>query len=321
MSIHYYRFTHRGAGSPQRAPLLERLLARADTSTVVTDWRADAFRLIAPQSAMPGVGAAALCAEQGLIDAASVFIATPVHYLAEMSNVRLAAHGILSLSRAEADALAADFNRVWHDAGIRLVCGRSQTPQTPDLFCVTDRVLDAVTRDPEDVLDRHIEDYLPAGPDAPRLRRLMSEIEMWLFEHAVNRTRLADAAPAVNGLWLWGGGPALASLPPVEGWAAGKDPFVTAFGTQPGLPNAANTDSGAHRVSVPASGVVVIDAEPGTDAWRDAESRWLGRSFADLRAGRIARLDLSAGDRCYSVKGRWNWRPWRRRRPWWEFFQ
>ena len=324
MSIHYYRFTHRGAGSPQRAPLLERLLARADTPTVVTDWRADAFRLIAPQSAMPGVGAAALCAEQGLIDAASVFIATPVHYLAEMSNVRLAAHGILSLSRAEADALAADFNRVWHDAGIRLVCGRSQTPQTPrapDLFCVTDRVLDAVTRDPEDVLDRHIEDYLPAGPDAPRLRRLMSEIEMWLFEHAVNRTRLADAAPAVNGLWLWGGGPALASLPPVQGWLAGKDPFVTAFGTQPGLPNAAKTASGAHRVSVPASGVVVIDAEPGTDAWRDAESRWLGRSFADLRAGRIARLDLSAGDRCYSLRGRWNWRPWRRRRPWWEFFQ
>jgi len=270
---------------------------------VVTDWRADAFRLIAPQSAMPGVGAAALCAEQGLVDAASVFIATPVHYLAEMSNVRLAAHGILSLSRAEADALAADFNRVWHDAGIRLVSGRSQRP---DLFCVTDRVLDAVTRDPKDVLDRHIEDYLPAGPDAPRLRRLMSEIEMWLFEHAVNRTRLADAAPAVNGLWLWGGGPALASLPPVEGWAAGEDPFVTAFGT---------------RRAVPASGVVVIDAEPGTDAWRDAESRWLERSFADLRAGRIARLDLSAGDRCYSVRGRWNWRPWRRRRPWWEFFQ
>lgn len=311
MSIHYYRFTRRGAGSPQRAPLLERLLARADTSTVVADWRAEAFRLIAPQSAMPGVGAAALCAEQGLIDAASVFIATPVHYLAEMSNVRLAAHGILSLSRAEADALAADFNRVWHDAGIRLVSGRSQTPRAPDLFCVTDRVLDAVTRDPEDVLDRHIEDYLPAGPDAPRLRRLMSEIEMWLFEHAVNRTRAADAAPAVNGLWLWGGGPALASLPPVEGWTAGEDPFVTAFGTRPELPSAAN----------PASGVVVIDAEPGTDAWRDAESRWLERSFADLRAGRIARLVLSAGDRCYSVRGRWNWRPWRRRRPWWEFFQ
>jgi hypothetical protein len=301
VSIHYFRFTHRSAGSRQRARLLERLLARADTPTVVTDWRADAFRLIAPQSAsMPGVGAAAVCAEQGLVDAASVFIATPVHYVAEMSNVRLAADGILSLSRPDADALAADFNRVWHDAGIRLVSGRSQTP----LFCLTDRALDVATRDPEDVLDRHIENYLPSGADAPRLRQLMSEIEMWLFEHAVNRTRSAGAAPAVNGLWLWGGGSALASLPPVEGWTAGEDPFFKSF-------SASRT--------VPASGVVVIDAEPGTDAWRDAESRWLERSFADLRAGRIARLDLSARDRCFSVKGRWNWRPWRRRRPWWEY--
>jgi hypothetical protein len=300
VSIHYFRFTHRGAGSGLRARLLERLLARADTPTVVTDWRADAFRLIAPQSAsMPGVGAAALCAERGSVDAASVFIATPVHYIAEMSNVRLAADGILSLSRPDADALAADFNRVWHDAGIRLISGRSQTP----LFCLTDRALDAATRDPEDVLDRHIENYLPSGADAPRLRQLMSEIEMWLFEHAVNRTRSAGAAPAVNGLWLWGGGSALASLPPVEGWTAGNDPFFNAF---------------AGSSAVPASGVIVIDAEPGSDAWRDAE-RWLERSVEDLHSGRISRLDLSAAGRCFSVKGRWNWRPWRGRRPWWEY--
>jgi hypothetical protein len=330
VSIHFYRFTHRGAASPQRAPLLERLLARADPPTVVTDWRADAFRLIAPQSvSMPSVAAAALCAERGLVDAASVFIATPVHYLAEMSNVRLAAAGILSLTRPEADALAADFNRVWHDAGIRLVCGRS--PE--QMFCLTDRALDAATRDPEDVLDRHIEDYLPAGPDAPRLRRLMSEIEMWLFEHAVNRTRLADALPAVNGLWLWGGGPPLASLPPVQGWAAGEDPFFKALVARPEqwpqAPALTGTHAASGAIAAPgaagisraASGVIVIDAEPGTEAWREAESRWLERSVADLRAGRIARLDLSAGDRCYSVRGRWNWRPWRRRRPWWEFFQ
>ena len=302
MSIHYFRFTHRSTGSRQRARLLERLLARADTPTVVTDWRADAFRLIAPRSAsMPGVGAAAVCAEQGWVDAASVFIATPVHYVAEMSNVRLAADGILCLSRPDAEALAADFNRVWHDAGIRLVSGRSQTP----LFCLAGRALDAATRDPEDVRDRHIENYLPSGADAPRLRRLMSEIEMWLFEHAVNQTRSAGAAPAVNGLWLWGGGSALASLPQIEGWTAGNDPFFNAFA--------------ASRAAT-ASGVIVIDAEPGTDAWRDAESRWLERSVEDLRSGRISRLDLSAAGRCFSVKGRWNWRPWRRRRPWWEFF-
>ena len=125
MSIHYFRFTHRGAGNRQRARLLEALLARADAPAVVTDWRADAYRVIAPKSATrPGLGAAALCAELGSVDAASVFIATPVHYIAEMSNVRLASDGILSLRRPEADALVADFNRVWHDAGIRLIAGR-----------------------------------------------------------------------------------------------------------------------------------------------------------------------------------------------------
>jgi hypothetical protein len=307
---HYFRFTHRGPGNRQRARLLERLLARADAPTVVADWRADAYRIIAPKSAArPGLGAAALCAEVGLVDAASVFIATPVHYIAEMSNVRLASDGILSLSRPEADALVADFNRGWQDAGIRLIAGR------PHLFCLTDRVLDAETRDPEDVLDRHIADYLPAGADAPRLRRLMSEIEMWLFEHSLNRTRIANAAPALNGLWLWGGGPALASLPPVEGWTAGGDVFFKAFGARPQWPGAANTAGGA-----PASGVVVIDEEPGSDAWRGTESRWLERSLEELNSGRISRLDLSAGGRCFSVTGRWNRRPWRRGKPWWEVF-
>jgi hypothetical protein len=136
---------------------------------------------------------------------------------------------------------------------------------------------------------------------------------MWLFEHAVNRTRMEGAEPAVNGLWLWGGGPALASLPPVAGWTAGEDPFFKAFGTR------TSAAADASRAN-PASGVIVIDAEPGIDAWRDAESRWLEPSFADLRSGRISRLDLSAGDRCFSVRGRWNRRPWRRRRPWWEVF-
>jgi hypothetical protein len=304
VSTHYFRFTPRGAVERQRSSLLERLLVGADASAAVCDWRADAFRVIAsPTTAMPGVGAAALYADLGPATAGSVFIATPVHYVAEMSNVRLRSDGILSLRQPQAEALALDFNRVWNDAGIRLLAGRCA-----DLFCLFDRPMIAATCDPEDVLDRHIDDHLPSGAGAPRLRQLMSEIEMWLFEHAVNRTRVADGAPALNGLWLWGGGPALTSLPPVDGWTAGDDVFFKAFAGPVDLPGGA------------ASGVVVIGAEPGTDQWRDAESRWLDRSVAELRAGRIARLDLSAGNRCFSVGARWRRRFWRRRRPWWEFF-
>ncbi len=141
--------------------------------------------------------------------------ATPVHYVAEMSNVRLAAEGILSLGAADAETLAVDFNRVWHDAGIRLMTGRAG-----QLFGVADEALPAVTCDPEDVLDRHIQEYLPRGEGAPRLRRLMSEIEMWLFDHGVNRSRAAHDALPATALWFWGGGAVLHSLPQVVGWTA-----------------------------------------------------------------------------------------------------
>jgi hypothetical protein len=295
VSTHYFRFT-RGAAHRRPAPLLERLLARADDPTAVTDWRVDACRLIAPtMTSLPGVGATALYADIGTVDAASVFLATPVHYVAEMSNVRLPADGILSLHPSEADALAVDFNRIWRDAGIHLLAGRHA-----DLYCVADQALDATTHDPEEVLDRRIENLLPTGPAAPHLRRLMSEIEMWLFEHVVNRSRKANAVAEVNGLWLWGGGSALTSLPAVDGWTAGDDPFFSAFAARLEPPPGA------------VSGVMVTD---------DRESSWLEHSLADLRSGRIARLDLSAGHRCFSVSARWTWRRWRRHRPWWEYFE
>ena len=313
MSTHYYRFT-RGAPHPQRSRLLERLLARADGSRAVMDWRRDAFGAIAPKSSsMPGVAAAALYADRGAVDGASVFMATPVHYVAEMSNVRLPADGILSLLQPEADALAVDFNRGWNDAGIRMLAGRSA-----GLFCVADAALKATTHDPEDALGRHIENHLPSGAAAPRLRQLMSEIEMWLFEHAVNRTRLSEGAAAVSGLWLWGGGPALRSLPAVDGWAVGEDPFFKAFAAQAEGSRAEDLGWTAHTSAT--SGVAVTAAVPGTDAWRDVESRWLERSVAELTSGRLARLELSAGNRVFSVGPRWSWRLWRRRRPWWESF-
>ena len=311
-STRYLRFTANSAAPLQRSLLLERLLARADESVPVTDWRADAFRVIAsPGALMPGVAAAPLYADFGAVPGTSAFIATPVHYVAEMNNVRLSAAGVLSLSVSEALALAADFDRLWHDAGIRLLAGR-----TGALYCITDQPMPAITEDPQQVQGRHIEHHLPAGPAAPRLRQLMSEIEMWLFEHPVNRTRIADAAPAVSALWLWGCADVASSLPPVAGWAAGDDPFFRAFSARPDIPRIADADDEPR----PGSGVAVIGVAPGAAEWCDIESRWLERSVADLRAGRIERLVLSAAERKFIVSARWRHRFWRRPRPWWEYF-
>jgi hypothetical protein len=308
VSIHYFRFTLRDSVERQRSALLESLVARADACLEVGDWRAAAFRILAPRvNSVPGVGAAAWFSQGSRAADGTVYLATPVHYVAEMSNVRLPADGVLSLERREADKLAADFNRVWADAGVRLAVGRRA-----DLFCIVDHSPAATTRDPVDALGRHIDFFLPTGEGAPRLRQLMSEIEMWLFDHEVNRNRAADAAPTVNGLWLWGGGAALSSLPQIEGWTAGEDPLFASWTQR------ADTDS--QVLSQAASGVAVFSAQPGTTEWREVELNWLQPSLRALRSGRIERVDLSAGRCCFSVGAAWRWRLWRRQRPWWESF-
>jgi len=95
VSSQYFRFVARAA-EPRRSALLEQLLARADTWRPVSDWRAEAFQVIAPQAAvMPAIASAALCADAAAAahadaaEAAWVCLATPVHYLAEMTTVRL----------------------------------------------------------------------------------------------------------------------------------------------------------------------------------------------------------------------------------------
>jgi hypothetical protein len=302
----YIRLNARRAGR-ERAPVLEQLLARADSSVRESDWRAAAFRLIAPGETMPAVAAAAQFADLGRADrGAWVFIATPVHYVAGMSGVQLPADGLVALDVREAASLAQDFNRVWKDAGVHLLVGRCGV-----LYCVFDNPVRATTRDPVEAAGQDIGEYLPAGAgagaDAALLRRLMSEIEMWLFEHAVNKERAARSAVPVSGLWLWGGGAMLAALPPISGWTAGPDPLFGAYPAKTQFPQAGS------------SGVVVLPA-PGADDWPDAVSRWLRPTLTALRAGRIQEARLSAGERCCRVRSKWHWKFWRRRRPWWESF-
>ena len=309
MSTLYFRFSARAPNSPARAPLLERLLARAD-GVPVADWREEAFRVIAPAgAALPAVAAAALAAVTAAAPAAggatgaSVLVATPVHFEAGMSSVGLPPDGLLRLEPAELDALVADFNRVFAESGMRLMRGGG------GLLCLFDAPLRAETSPPEAAAGRDLWPFMPRGTDAARLRRHMTEIEMWLFEHAVNERRRALGAPAISGLWLWGAGATGLALPAVTGWTAGEDPLFMAFGRRAQFP------------AEPASGVVVVTESPGSPEWRAVEQRWLAPASAALRAGRLGRLKLSAADRGFELNARAHWRLWRRPRPWWELLQ
>ena len=300
----YFRFAAHDPVNPERAPLLEQLLARAEVPVRVSDWRADALRIIAPQADSLPPASAAAHASGASRTGQWAFIATPVHFVAGLRSVSMPADGILTLDEEEAAAMTLDFNRLFGSAGIRLHAAREQL-----LLCTLEAPLRATTHAPEELQGRDIWDFMPRGPDAAQVRRLMSEIEMWLHEHAINERRAARADPLISGLWFWGGGGTRPDLPEVRGWTGGKDPLFEAFGAQPHYPGAAG------------SGVVVIPHPPGSAGWRDADERWLAPAAADLKAGRVQQILLSAGHRCFRVSARGARRFWRRTRPWWESFQ
>lgn len=290
---------------PRRAPLLERLLARASAPVRIDDWRADGFRAIAVSpEPMPPIAPTALCAAGNPAPGAWACIATPVHLTAGMTHVAMPKDGSLTLNDEEAASLAAEFNRVFADAGMRLWVGRDAL-----LLCLFDDRLEVATRDPEEALGTSdVFEFQARGPDAPKLRRLASEMEMWLFDHSVNRARAARGQLPITGFWLWGGGARLQNMPAVKGWTAGQDPLFTAFGSIGDYPSAGG------------SGVLVCAEHPGSDAWSHVERRWLDPAFRALRSGRLAEIRLSAGAWRFDVSGGVNWRFWRRTRPWWEAF-
>ncbi len=317
MSTVYIRFTARAAGASQRTPVLERLLARASPARRGAAWRDEAFRVIAGSEAIPAVASAALCGAD-TVEAGSaavpavastalygpgarpawVCVATPLHLVAGMKDVMLPEDGVLVLPSSEAAALASDFTHVFGDGGTRLVTGRDGV-----LLCVFERPLEVETRDPDDMLGSDVFGFQAGGADAPRLRGLMSEVEMWLFDHAVNRARAARGMAAVSSLWLWGGGPVLAALPRVHGWTAGRDPLFSAFGDSPRFPGAespvAAASAGASETRARSGSVAAAGAEAGAEVGADA-GRIAGADAAKATAARtVARAErghvLSAG--------------------------
>ena len=133
--------------------------------------------------------------------------------------------------------------------------------------------------------------FLPSGEHTAMHRNILSEIEMALHDHAVNRRRADNGLPPVNSLWLWGGGEAPERTTRPQPPLFADDPLLTGYWE---------------------SATAVSDAWPGTfDACAEAslrggfvavtpESDQRAEMLCDhlqqlrslLRAGRVSRLIL-----------------------------
>jgi hypothetical protein len=316
-----------------RLPTLERWLAQGESGAAPGGWREWLWRELgdptvpsAPPASIAGAAVAGASADQPL------WLATPAHLMAGLDTVRMHPAGLLTLDPGEQGVLAADFARVFAGSGYTLhATGRRELLLAGGAALAPGSV---VSHDPAKWLGADPGSGFPSGPGAAALRRLGAELEMWLYDHPVNRARAQRGLLQANALWLWGGGAPLAAagagpiapptvVPPPAGpqmlaWAS--DLYVDGLARLRGHGVAA----GAQRwPAAPGHALAVcgLGAAPGSHSLLALERDWLAPAFARWRSGAVQSASLLAGERVVTLRGQ-RWRAivqrMRRSRPWWE---
>jgi hypothetical protein len=256
------------AAVENEVPALARLIAAAPSPAIEADGLvATACRScgIAKQQDWPV--APWLARAAGIdTDGAYWLCAEPAQFIVGQADIRLA--GLIGdLEETEADALIATLNAHFADDGIRFVA-----PAPARWFARVEPAPQLVTRPPEGALGAPLIPYLAAGPDAARWRRWQSEMQMLLFEHAVNRGREQSRRVPVDSVWLWGGGT----------FVLRDAPAVRIFADE-GLIRDLSRSAGLAPAPLPAA----LDATQSTFA----QVFWLGAIDVDTAATRLRALD------------------------------
>lgn len=297
-------------------PALSWLLRFAREPARIEDWRAWLARELGAND-LAEMSVAQACA-QHVANAGTCWLAAPVSLEARLDHVRLRDRGLLRLPLEEREALSSEFRQAFgnqmelHDGGDRaflLTGGPSESIQTVD---------------PARLLDADIGHALPAGSAAAgELRRLGTEIEMWLHASRANSARERAGKPRITALWLWGGGAARSELRVQQGRDRGYplyggDPFVVAlqerFGALPPRPERLEQledESPAYLEYAPMSGAA-------SESLALLEQNWFAPVRAALSSGSLGTFQLLANDQLFRVDARPGWKFWRRQRSWLE---
>jgi hypothetical protein len=158
--------------------------------------------------------------------------ATPVTVTPGRDDLHLDGE-VRDLEVEEARALIGTLNAHFRDDGIAFVAPR------PDAWFVRADSPQRLSTHPLDAArGRALRDLLPSGADARKWLRLSNEIQMLLFEHAVNVARERAGKPPVNSVWLDYGGtmPERAAATAVRTWT--REPTIAALAAFAGTPAA-----------------------------------------------------------------------------------
>lgn len=309
-------------------PAFTRLLRRARRLPDAPDWQAGVMRALGLER-VPAVAMAA-AALPDLAAGSGICFAAPVHAVAGISRVHLPPGGRLVLDAAEEAAWRAAFNAEFGASGASLHAAAGGGGWLLVAPCA------AGARDaaPE-LLEGEALQRSPAADEVQRaLRRLGTEVEMWLASHALNRRRGQRGEPPLNAIWFWGGGqsgflPAIAALRSVTGNRA--DAFLAGLAAGAGVPlaDAGSWDeamrSSPHPLpaSAPEVQVLLVPPVPAGQSmaciWQGLEEQWFAPAEQALARGEIGALHVQLQGVAWHV-ARGSKRHWLRwsRRSWWQ---
>jgi hypothetical protein len=308
-----------------RLPALESLLRLGAARPNPAGWRAALARALGlgQTGELPPAHLAA--AALRLPRDANPWLATPVHCTAALDHLRLHPAGVLTLEAAESAVLADQFGQLLGDSGLQLL------PLFGGFLLQGLPARQLSAPEPARFLGANLSRAPATGPDAAAVRRLSGECEMWLHDHPLNLQRRQRGQLAVNGLWIWGGGPGLLPMPSDHAGSATRVWANDAVSA--GLCALARAESSPvpagfaawqqEQVVLPgdAPSVVVLPSVPrgpGDQPLQRLEQDWFAPAWQALQAGQLQSLQLSVAGRCWRLS-RWHrWRFWHATRPWWQ---
>ncbi len=201
---------------PAWLPVLERLLARAgaparddgdEWSLTPPHERAFARALGWPVADGLVPWAAQAARGDGIaVEGRAWALLTPVHWRLGTEQVSLVDPAALALDEAASRALLGAVRELFTSEGYTVAWGAPTR-----WYLAHDSLATLPTASLDRVVGRNVDRWLGTQPEARRLRRLQSEVQMVWHAHPLNAERQARGQLPVNSFWVSGSGPAPAA--------------------------------------------------------------------------------------------------------------
>ena len=259
--------------------------------------------------------------------------ADPVHLRFHQERIILADADAFELDDTEAQTLIESLNREFTDIGqFHAATARRWYLQLNavapgDFF---QGALDHAAAPLSAVAGRRVDSDLPKGNST--LTRWLNEVQMFLHGHPVNERRQSEGKPAINSMWLWGGGQIAKEVPPSTTKFSGvwtNNPLASGLARSLQIPlGTLPKNLGTFLPQGGDSPLLIIDQlqacalhEDG-DGWRQSfeklETDWL-TPLKNALGSTVDRIDLIAptiyGQLHYTLTANDRWKFWKKSQP------